>query len=378
MKSPSLRFHEIDFLRGVACISVLAFHFLSRGPKTHTMPGIDSPLIEATAAYGYLGVHLFFVISGFVILMSANGATARNFVASRASRLYPGLWAAATLTAGTAWLLDDARFAVSAVDYLANLTMVPHWFDMPYVDGAYWSLGYELHFYILVWLAIGLRLMGRLEWLLAGWLLVSAVNALRPMWPVEFWVDAKWAPFFTAGGVFYLVRTHGVTPFRLVLLGASFALAQVYAVWYGTLPDLAGGQAIVPAVLTASIVTAIFALFWLIATARFRMKASRFIYYAGVLTYPMYVIHQNFGFMVYGRIQKASGMAIGSLVVMLVLLLLISWCIHAYVERPLSQMMRRRLGNASSSHAPANEPTLADNAPGCGKRPVQPDGFSRL
>jgi peptidoglycan/LPS O-acetylase OafA/YrhL len=343
MKSAGLRFHEIDFLRGLACISVLAFHFLSRGPQTHTMPGVAFPLVEVAARYGYLGVHLFFVISGFVILMSAQAATARNFAASRASRLYPALWAAATLTAGAAWMLGDARFAVSGADYLANLTMLPHWFGAPYVDGAYWSLACELHFYIMVWLAIRLRLMTRLEWLLAGWLVVSALNAIRPMWPIEFWLNAQWAPLFAAGGVFYLVRTQGVTLARLALLAVSFALAQFYALGYGPLHDAPAGQGSVSAVVVVSIVTAIFALFWLIASGRFRMKASPLIYYAGALTYPLYVVHQNLGFMIYGRLHKASGMVTVSLVLMLAALLLISWCIHAYVERSLSQVLRRWL-----------------------------------
>jgi peptidoglycan/LPS O-acetylase OafA/YrhL len=351
MKTPGLRFHEIDFLRGLACISVLAFHFLSRGPHTGTMPGVDFPLLASAARYGYLGVHLFFVISGFVILLSAQGVTPRSFAASRASRLYPALWAAATLTAGAAWLLGDARYAVSTTSYLVNLSMIPHWFDVPYVDGAYWSLGCELHFYILVWLALRLGLMGRLEWLLAAWLLVSAVNAVCPMWPVEFWLDAKWAPFFSAGALFYLVRAHGVSRARLALLATSFALAQLYAIGEGT-------QAGIAVAMVASVVTAIFALFWLIATGRLRMKSSPFVFYAGALTYPMYVIHQNLGFMVYGRLHQASGLVVVSLVSMLALLLLTSWCIHAWVERPLGQAMRRRLAGAARTRA-----TVAEASP---------------
>lgn len=347
MNSPSIRFHEIDFLRGLACISVLAFHFLSRGPQTHTMPGVDFPLLEAATHYGYLGVHLFFVISGFVILMSATDASPRSFAASRASRLYPGLWAAATLTAGAAWLLDDPRFAVSGADYLANLTMVPHWFGVPYVDGAYWSLAYELHFYILVWLAIRCGLMGRLEWLLAGWLLVSAANALRPMWPAEFWLNAAWAPFFTAGGVFYLVRMHGFTPLRGALLAGAFVLAETYALRYGPLEHAALAEAPVAAATVALVVAAIFALFWLIARGRLRMRPSPFIFYAGILTYPMYVIHQNLGFMIYGGLHDSSGLVVAPLVATLALLLLLSWCVHAWIERPLGRVLRRRLDGAA-------------------------------
>jgi peptidoglycan/LPS O-acetylase OafA/YrhL len=362
MKTAGLRFHEIDFLRGFACLNVLAFHFLSRGPATGTMPGAEFPLLASAARYGYLGVHLFFVISGFVILLSAQGASPRGFVASRASRLYPALWIGATLTAGTAWLLGDARFAVSASTYLVNVTMLPQWFGVAYVDGAYWSLAYELHFYIMVWLAIRLGLMERLEWLLAGWLLISAADAFRPMWPAEFWLNAKWAPFFTAGGVFYLVRTRGITPARLGLLAVSFVLAQLHALQQAPLAS-PGEPVFVPTAVVASVVTAVFALFWLIATGRLRMNPSPFIFYAGALTYPMYVIHQNLGFMIYGQLHKASGQVSGSIALMLVVLLAASWCIHRFIERPLSRVLRRWFGDAPPGHSMAAIPGGAQPGP---------------
>lgn len=47
------------------------------------------PVLSEVTRYGYAGVNLFFVISGFVILMSVWGRTAPQFIASRVSRLYP-------------------------------------------------------------------------------------------------------------------------------------------------------------------------------------------------------------------------------------------------------------------------------------------------
>jgi len=354
MKPATHRFHELDFLRGMACISVLAFHFLSRGPRHQLMPGLDFPLLEPIAHFGYLGVQLFFVLSGFVIMMSAEGATARSFAASRVSRLYPGLWIAATLTAGAAWLLGDSRFQASGTEFLVNLSMVPAWFGIPYVDGAYWSLGCELHFYILVWLTIRLGLLSRFEQLMACWLLISTVNAIRPIWPVEFWLNAKWAPFFVAGGVFYQVRRHGFSPFRLGLLGAAFALAAFYTGWDGPAEAAVGAAPLARLTVQVSAVVAIFALFWLIATGRFQMRASPFVYYAGVLTYPLYLIHQNLGFMLYERLHRVTGMVIVPLVLMLAILLALSWGIHALVERPFGGRLRRWLARPAPK-LPAEE-----------------------
>ncbi|MBC7454780.1 MAG: acyltransferase [Massilia sp.] len=343
MTPQPLRFHEIDLLRGIACLSVLAFHYLWRGPSTHAMQGIDFPLAQSIASYGYLGVQLFFVISGFVILMSAHGATPRNFFASRVARLYPALWVAASLTAGTAWFLRDAHFSVSFYDYLINLTMLAHWFDTPFVDGAYWSLGYELHFYIFVWLAMRFGLMARIQWLLAAWLLISAINAIRPMWPIELWLNARWAPFFVAGGVFYLIRTSGVTLARLGLLTVSFSLALIYTAAHEQTHTSATGPGLMPSPVVALILTCIFVTFWLIATCRLHMKASALTYYAGALTYPVYLLHQNFGFMLFGQLSSAWDNVLVAMLSTLTVVLVISWAINAVIERPLGRLIRRAI-----------------------------------
>ena len=357
MKPQSLRFNEIDLLRGIACLSVLVFHYLSRGPRAGWMPSVELSLAESLGRYGYLGVHLFFLISGFVILMSAQQATPRSFFASRAARLYPALWAGATLTAFTAWIYNDARFSVSFQDYLINLTMLAHWFNTPYVDGAYWSLAYELHFYIFVWLALRFNLMRHLQWLLAGWLLISAINAIRPMWPVEFWLNAKWAPFFTAGGIFYLIRTRGITPSRIALLVVSFTLALVYALGDGHEQNQAAGHKLIQLPIIVAAVTVMFITFWLIAIRRLQMQGSWLTFYAGALTYPVYVVHQNFGYMIFGHIHETWGNGFLAMALVLIAVFGLSWFIHAFIEQSLSPRLRRMLDNryARKSITPAVE-----------------------
>jgi peptidoglycan/LPS O-acetylase OafA/YrhL len=147
------------------------------------------------------------------------------------------------------------------------------------------------------------------------------------------------------------VRKHGVTPFRLALLAAAFALAQFYTCFRGPPEAAIGVQPLVLLAVQASVVTAIFVLFWLIAIDRFRMRASPFVYYAGALTYPLYLIHENLGFMLYERLHRASGMVVVPLGLVVALLLAASWCIYTWIERPLGTRMRRWL--ARPQHAPA-------------------------
>ena len=59
-------------------------------------------------------------------------------------------WACCTLTFIVTLLLGGAYFSVSAPQYAVNLTMLSGFFDVPSVDGVYWSLFVELRFYVLV------------------------------------------------------------------------------------------------------------------------------------------------------------------------------------------------------------------------------------
>lgn len=356
------RYYEIDFLRGAACIAVIAYHYLSIGPAAGWIIYEPSSVATAFSRYGYMGVHLFFMISGFVILLSANGATPRMFVASRVARLYPAFWVSASLTALVVWLAGDSRFAVSPSDYLVNMTMFPHWFAVPYLDGAYWSLAVELHFYIYVVIILRLGWFRRLDWLLAGWLLVSLINAVRPIWPVEFWLNARWAPFFVAGGLFFLIRTRGVTVPRLGLLVGAYGLAVFYAVTeaeklsarYANLLTVQAAkdgtfEYLSPEIVIA-VITAFFALFALIAFRRWSLANSPAVAWSGALTYPVYLLHQNIGYVLHPYLINFLDSAIFGLLMTLATVIGFAWAVHHWAERNLGPKIKSIL----SSNSPAN------------------------
>ncbi len=226
------RFHEIDLLRAVACLMVVFFHYAHRGALDGWSPAANPIGLSDFARYGYLGVHLFFIISGFVIFLSVRNATVRDFFASRVSRLYPAYWVAVPLTWVLVKFFDLPELQVSWWEMLVNLTMVPHWFGVPYVDGAYWSLGVELQFYILVGVALKFDLDRRAEWFLAGWLLLHQASSF-------YQVRARTPSKSMGSGCFavavcHYFRRHCLWPDQNeaacgVLLGRAFDLSGVSA-----------------------------------------------------------------------------------------------------------------------------------------------------
>lgn len=340
----------LDWLRGLAALAVVMFHYFHKGPMEGWMPVRQHPLLDALSAYGYLGVHLFFMISGYVIMMTAQHADLRHFVASRISRLVPALWFCATLTALIELLIPESPFKpLSWTQYLANLTLVPAWFGQEPIDGAYWSLAIEINFYLWVAAAIALGQLRHIERLLLAWLALSFVNLLRPMYPVQLLTSAHWAPLFAGGAFFYLVRASGWTRQRRLALCASLLLACAYA-WRETGP-LRGWDTLVRLdagpnhLVIQAIILACFGAFRWMVSRPLTSSGDALSDLAGRLTYPLYLIHQNAGYAVFGL--AASGGLVAVLGPGFVTLLIIgmalaaAWFVNVVVEQRLGPPLRR-------------------------------------
>ncbi|MEH6720612.1 MAG: acyltransferase family protein [Aurantimonas endophytica] len=165
---------EIDFLRAIAVMLVLLFH-----AYPEWVPG------------GFIGVDVFFVISGFVISRSylhrltASQITLREFYLARFRRLTPALALCllATSVAATFVLTPDAivRFGSSLLAQPLYVQNFVFWLEGDYFDAALtkpllhtWSLAVEEQFYLSFGLLI-LLLRWKPAWLLP---LVAGLSAL--------------------------------------------------------------------------------------------------------------------------------------------------------------------------------------------------------
>lgn len=112
---------------------------------------ISLPELGPYTQWGWVGVQIFFVISGYVIALTAEHATPRSFIVSRITRLAPAVWICAPLTffALTAGLSMPPK-----TELLHSMLFIP-W--RPWVDGAYWTLGIEIIFYSLVLVLVTLK-----------------------------------------------------------------------------------------------------------------------------------------------------------------------------------------------------------------------------
>ena len=154
------RFLELDALRGVAAMSVLFFHYTTR---YHELFG-HTDRVYCSFPLGSCGVNLFFMISGFVILMTLDRCKRPlDFVFARFSRLYPVYWVAVIFTFAVVSICGLPGREYSLATLVANLTMFHGLFRFADVDSVYWTLVCELCFYGLIWGIFTLGLRRQLE-----------------------------------------------------------------------------------------------------------------------------------------------------------------------------------------------------------------------
>lgn len=351
------RLAVLDGLRLLAAIAVVGKHWIGSG-VAHLGPGgkmvhawnVDTTAgifgwLHAPSNYGWLGVHLFFLISGFVICMSTWGRTLGQFFTSRVTRLFPAYWFAVVVTAAVAIMLPGLTRSTPAgsdTGILLNLTMVHRAFGVRHVDPSYWTLWIELRFYLLfaVVVAFGLTYR-RVVAFCVLWVVAAVVAAGSGDQLVGFGAMPEYAPYFVAGIAFYLIYRHGPNLLLWGIIGFSWLLSLRY------LHDEAASNmrynGVEPSTpILIAIVTGCFVLIGLVALHVFDRITWRWLTVAGALTYPLYLLHQVIGFIAihYLRAHLPPWAVIG---ILFVGMLTAAWLVWRFVERPMARWLRRGL-----------------------------------
>jgi peptidoglycan/LPS O-acetylase OafA/YrhL len=157
-------FPLLDPLRFGAAVGVAIFHqmFWSWAWVSIGVPGFErfvaADVLYPSAApytwFGWVGVEIFFVISGFVIANSASKSSPSEFLLGRALRLYPAVWVCATATLLVLVLFGSGKASEFIGPYIHAMTLVPKGVTHQWLDGVYWTLAAEMAFYGLVYCAM--------------------------------------------------------------------------------------------------------------------------------------------------------------------------------------------------------------------------------
>jgi peptidoglycan/LPS O-acetylase OafA/YrhL len=345
MSERTHRLFELDLLRIVAALAVVLFHYTFSGPAHGMSPGF--PHLAAVTRFGYLGVDLFFLVSGFVVLMTAWQRRASDFVISRVVRLYPAYWFAVTLTAGITGLLGRGLFDVSVGQYLVNLTMFQAVPDVRNVDVVYWTLWTELRFYALIFV-FALVGITRRRMVVALWAWLAACGALESgLLPnavhryADLVVQTYYAHYFIAGMALFLAYRFGMSWGYGAIVVAAFGNALLRGAQFTHQLEDQYRTHFHP-VVAAAVIGAIFGVFVAVALRWTTALARPWFAVAGALTYPLYLVHAHLGFLALHRLS--GNVDVRVLVPALILAMGgFAYAIHRFVERPLAPRLKRWL-----------------------------------
>jgi peptidoglycan/LPS O-acetylase OafA/YrhL len=361
------RVFVLDGLRLLSALGVVAFHLVA-GDANRAWGQPTSALfapIYHVARYGWLGVEMFFLISGFVICMSSWGRTAGEFAISRVVRLYPAYWLAVVATTAVVVLVPSYEHHVKLSELLVNLTMLQGPAGAPMVDPSYWTLTAELVFYVLFALIVVARgvTYRRVVAFCAIWtvatFLISRVNNVE----ASLYLGPRYSQYFVAGVAFYLIYRFGPNLLLWGIVGVSWALAMQRMLAESSIY----GSPYRP---TAVLVTAMFVLMAALSLGAFEWIRGRWLVVAGSLTYPLYLLHQVIGLTVITSLHRyvlpwpLLGGVVGALLVG-------SYLVNLVVERPVARRLKRAL-TRSLERLRATEATPTGLAVPSQRRPEMP------
>jgi peptidoglycan/LPS O-acetylase OafA/YrhL len=317
----------LDALRFFAASLVMLYHFCfwhwTRGQPLliHTF-GL-APFWANTFHFGWVGVEIFFVISGFVITGSAFHVHATQFFRSRFLRLVPAVWICATISLVWQSFGLQRELYPLFMDYASSVLFWP----MRSIDGVYWTLGIEVSFYAFVYYLLRIERVQFLEksmgvigiasglfWassLLFSHVLEDRTGVLGTFRYLVLKAEGnRWLQLlliqhgclFALGVVLSRIFTDGLTKNRTICFSILIGSCLLEIVGQNTIIERASGidLSFVPAICVWVLAMIVFGVSLrqnerLLSIFRNQINFFKFF---GRLTYPLYLIHNTVVFWV--------------------------------------------------------------------------------
>lgn len=360
------RLATLDGMRGLAALTVVFYHLFARWAEPHhdetLYPhGNAVEHLPVLAYFGSFGVLSFFLISGFVIMMTLERSLGvLDFTGRRICRLWPSMLFCATLStivinsSDIAGYYSMARWEVTGLEYFSSIFFVPpnlvasqvgggpaHW-----VEGVYWTLWAEVRFYALIALTFLLSPRALFIWVWAGVQALSTAMQIGLSLGYEFPVllmllfQPGYLGWFSLGICGYLFRS-GRTSLPVIVTG----LLGAVGVAEGAVLTFEGGALALPddAARATALYVAICVPFVLFLVRSKLISALRSppLVALGLASYPLYLFHERPALAGLKYASEAGWPDWLGVVAVLVTLIASALLIHRLVEDPAKRVLTR-------------------------------------
>lgn len=309
--------NEVYLLRGIASLIVCLFHLILGNGDL--LP--PSNWLEQTFSFGYLGVEIFFILSGYVICYSLpkgfSYGDLRTFFLKRLSRIEPPYLISIIIVLILNYLSHKVTGLESGgidIYYVSlHLAYLNNFIGNTYLNVVYWTLGIEFQFYVLIGLLFPLISSSKTK-LFATFFIFLILASLHT--PPSISVILPYLSFFGIGILLFSYKFEKRVSLSWLLLLLTCFLTQIY--FY---------QGIAATI--ASFATVLVILFW--------KYANSIIRFFSMISFSLYLLHVPIG----GKVINLGGRYVTSdasryflIFVAFVTSILAAYLFYKFVEKP--------------------------------------------
>lgn len=323
------RFESLDILRGVAALSVCIYHF------SNGLPGFlsDENVLKIIGQHGYLGVQLFFIISGYIIPFSLykgnyNSTKIVAFFSKRIIRIHPPYLVSILLAIVLKYvstfssLYQGPEFNISIQNMLCHIGYLCDIFNEDWINPVYWTLAIEFQFYILIALCYTHFIATKNNYLFYTALLLLNIPALISLTNPDYILH--YISYFTLGIVYFRTILNKIKPVEFYIL-TSLLLLDIYIVH--------GIGEMIASALTVLIILVV-------------KKSSAPFNFLGKISFSLYLLHIIIGSRLINlsvNFTQNEGYRVLIIFIALLLSIVCSYVFYLFIEKPFMKLSQNIL-----------------------------------
>jgi peptidoglycan/LPS O-acetylase OafA/YrhL len=205
------------------------------------------------------------------------------------------------------------------------------------IDGAHWYIFTILKFYIITSIIILLKLTKFQKYIAGIWLIISIITIHYQIPIVNFFIIPKYSTFIISGIILYTAKKEGWDIYKYITLLMSLILSIYIVNNYIPKFNLHYSTKISPYIVS-TIILIIYLFMYMSTINNKQLKLPKYVTTISISTYPLYLIHQNFGYVILNK----TGHIINKyplLIITILLMITLSIIITKFVEPKLCNLI---------------------------------------
>lgn len=363
------RIESLQALRGLAAILVMLFHY-----RFYLRSQVENgtTIWDALFGWGIIGVDIFFIISGFIMVYTTQNYTqslfsTKRFLINRVIRIFPMYYVGLLITFLLSGAMSTFHYPEKVQNLLSALTftvyktdITPHYIDDGGMYNIRWTLNYEVYFYIAfsVCLLVKHRLLALIGFSALMICLIPAIAGFQPTTSIQGYpfhsptlgllTNPVFLEFIIGAIVGYLyLKLKNITSSTKIQAIASFiSLSLFMYVIYGIY-----NESLRAFNTESAIILGVFILFITLADPLLKKYIPHILTYLGDISFSLYLLHGAIGSAVMKRMELfelSNYKGIVTVVIAISLSIFISHLTHKYIEIRLTRKLKKRMLPVSS------------------------------